>query len=166
MDVKKLLYRYKQFGEAQRTAEITLSTLKERHSRQDRDENWWIRSNLPKNIIESGYITEEDIQGKIKYLEWVIAELTRIRDAIERAAKTINDDQRELIELRYFEGRTVTYICDKLKIGDNKYHYLHRTALEGMQTVLNPLCIDDVTLTALLFSPYGERLKESKRKVK
>jgi DNA-directed RNA polymerase specialized sigma subunit len=163
MDAKKILYKYKQFGEAKKTAEITIKTLDERHKRQGVDENWWIKSNLPKNLIESSFIEEEDILGKIEYLKWVISELDRMIDAIHRATKTLNKEQREIIELRYFDGQTVTYICNETCIGNNKYSYLHRTALEAMQTVLNPLCISDEYLDMLLFSPYGERMKEVMR---
>jgi DNA-directed RNA polymerase specialized sigma subunit len=160
VDAKKILYKYKQFGEAKKTAEITIKTLQERHNRQGVDENWWIRGNLPSNAIESDFLNEEDILGKIDYLNWVISELDRIMDAIHRACKTLNKEQREIIELRYFDGHTVTHICIETSIGNNKYNYLQKTALEAMQTVLNPLCISDEYLDMLLFSPYGERLKE------
>jgi DNA-directed RNA polymerase specialized sigma subunit len=163
LDAKKLLYKYKQFGEAKNTAEKTIRTLQERHKRQGVDENWWIRSNIPKNTVETDFIEEEDILGKIRYLEWVISELDRITDATQRAVKTLNKEQQEIIELRYFEGQTVTYICEKINAKNNKYSYLHRTALEAMQTVLNPLCISDEYLDMLLFSPYGERMKEVSR---
>lgn len=163
MDAKKLLYKYRQFGEAHCTAEITLKALMERHSRQGADENWWIRCNLPKNVLENGYLSEEDTQGKISYLEWVISVLAQISNAIDRAIGTLNKEQRALIEQRYFEGQTITFICDSFRIGDNKYHYLHRTALEAIQTVLNPLCIDDVVIDALLFAPMGQRLREAQR---
>jgi DNA-directed RNA polymerase specialized sigma subunit len=163
MDAKKLLYKYKQFGEAKNTATKTIEILQERHKRQGVDENWWIRSNMPKNAPESDFLEEEDILGKIRYLEWVISELDRIIDATQRAVKTLNKEQREVIELRYFDSQTVTYICVEKSIGNNKYSYLHRTALEAMQTVLNPLCISDEYLDMLLFSPYGERMKEISR---
>lgn len=163
MDAKKLLYKYKQFEEAKKTAEITIATLQERHKRQGVDENWWIRGNLPSNAIESDFLNKEDILGKIDYLKWVVSELDRIIDATQRAVKTLNKEQREIIELRYFYGNTVTHICNETSISNNKYGYLHRTALEGMQTVLNPLCIDDAQLDALLFSPYQEKIKEVSR---
>lgn len=163
LDAKKILYKYKQFGEAKKTAETTIRTLEERNKRQGQDENWWIRGSLPSNKIESDFINEENVRGKIEYLEWVIKELDRIMDAIRRATKTLNKEQREIIELRYFDGHTVTHICNETSISNNKYGYLHRTALEGMQTVLNPLCIDDAQLDALLFSPYQEKIKEVSR---
>lgn len=165
MSARKILYKYKQFKEAKRTAEITINSLKERYKRIGADENWWIRSNLPTNVVELDILHQEDVAGKVEYLQWVMGELDRIIDAVQRATNTLNDEQRKVIDLRYFNGQTVTYICQEMNIGDNKYHYLHRTALEAMQTVLNPLCIDDEYLDMLLFTPYGERLREANRKI-
>lgn len=166
MDTKKILYKYKQLIEARRTGEITIRTLQERYNRMGVDENRWIRGNLPKNPIEAEFLFEEDLLAKIDFIKGIISEFDRIMDAIDRGVATLNEEQRAIIEFRYFEGLPVACVCTKLAIGENKYHALHRTAIDAMRTVLNPLCIDDAYLDALLFSPYTERFREANRKVK
>lgn len=158
IDVKKLLYRNKQMSEARRNALIAVDTLEERERRYRQDENWYIRGSLPSNGIESSYINEEDTVGKIKHLRWIVGELNTIIDAVSRAAMTLNEEQRELIQLRYFEDNTVVYVCGKLHIKENKYDYTHRIALKAITACLNPLCITEVFLDSLLFSPYKERI--------
>ncbi|MED1948981.1 hypothetical protein [Brevibacillus centrosporus] len=164
MDAKKILYKYKQFGEAKRTAEITIKTLEERNSRKGADENWWIRGSLPKNVVEAAFLKEEDLAARVDYLQWMISELNRIIDAVERAKDTLNEEQQEIIDRRYFKGQSVTQIQTEMRVSHNKYNYLHKESLESMQLVLTPLCIDDAFLDMLIFTPYSERFEEANRK--
>ncbi len=168
IDVKKLLYKNKQMAEARRNALIAIDSLEERERRYRSDENWYIRSSLPSNRIETEFIQEEDTVGKIRHLKWIVGELNTIIDAISRAALTLNDDQRQLIQLRYFDDNTVIYVCGKMHIKEHKYNYVQRIALESMTACLNPLCITEQYLDSLLFSPYKERLGavEKQRKIK
>jgi DNA-directed RNA polymerase specialized sigma24 family protein len=168
IDVKKLLYKNKQMSEARRNALIAVDTLEERDRRYQQDENWFIRSSLPSNRVESEFIAEEDTVSRIKHLRWVVGELNIIIDAVSRASMTLNEDQRELIHIRYFDDNTVVYVCEKMHIKDTKYNYTHRIALEAMTACLNPLCITEQYLDSLLFSPYKERLNNlnKPRKIK
>lgn len=166
IDVKKLLYKKKQITEARHNALITINTLEERNRRYRQDENWWIRGTTPSNIVESEFLKEEDTVGRIEYLRWIVSELNVIIDAVGRAAQTLNDEQRELITLRYFDDNTVTYVCQEMHIKENKYDYTHRIALRSITACLNPLCITEEHLDGLLFSPYNERLKSLPRQRK
>lgn len=163
VDVKKLLYKKKQITEARHNALIAINTLEERYRRYRVDENWWIRGSAPSNIVESEFLKEEDTVGRIEYLRWIVSELNVIIDAVSRAAQTLNDEQRELIAIRYFDDSTVTYVCEKMHIKENKYNYTHKIALEAMTACLNPLCITEEHLDGLLFAPYKERLKSLPR---
>lgn len=163
IDVKKLLYKKKQITEARHNALIAINTLEERNRRYRTDENRWIRGGLPSDPVFNEFVQEEDTIGRIEYLRWIVSELNIIIDAVTRAAQTLNDEQRELITLRYFDDNTVVYVCDKMHIKENKYNYTHKIALMAMTACLNPLCITEEHLDGLLFAPYKERLKSLPR---
>lgn len=158
IDVKKLLYKKKQITEARHNALIAINTLEERYRRHRADVNWFIRGSAPSNVIESDFIQEEDTVGRIEYLRWIVSELNVIIDAVSRAAQTLNEEQRLLITLRYFDDNTVTHVCQEMHIKENKYDYTHRIALKAITACLNPLCITEEHLDSLLFKPYTERL--------
>jgi DNA-directed RNA polymerase specialized sigma24 family protein len=158
VDVKKLLYKSKQLAEARRNALTAIDSLEERSRRYRQDENWYIRGSAPSNPVLATCIQEEDTVGRIDYMRWVVKELNIIIDAISRAAQTLNQEQRQLITLRYFDDNTVTYVCGEMHIKENKYNYTHRIAIEAMGACLNPLCITEEYLDSLLFSGYKLRL--------
>lgn len=154
IDVKKLLYKSKQLAEARRNALTAIDSLEERDRRYRRDDNWYIRGTTMSDPVANVITQEEDTLGRIEYMRWVVRELNTIIDAISRAAQTLNDEQRNLITLRYFNDNTVTYVCGEMHIKENKYNYTHKIALEAMGTCLNPLCITEEFLDSLLFSGY------------
>lgn len=157
MEIRKLLYKTKQLEQARQNALIAITTLEERERRYRNDVNFYIRSTKKSDPVLKELITEEDTISKIEFVKWVVAELNIIIDAISRAAATLNQEQRELIQLRYFEDNSVAYVCERLCMRQNKYNYTHRIALRSMEACLNPLCITEEQLDMLLFAPYGAR---------
>lgn len=157
VDIKKLLYKTKQMEQARHNALIAIQTLEQREQRMGNDVNWYIRGSGHSNPVMSRYLMLEDSLERIARLVWIVEELNIIIDAISRAHMTLNDEQRELIKLRYFDDEPVISVCMKMHMKETKYHHMHKIALKAMEACLNPLCITEQFMDALLFTPYQER---------
>lgn len=158
MDTRKLLYKSKQMSQARQNALIAIDTLEDRDRRYRNDLNWFIRGSVPSDRTANVVISEEDTVSKIEYLRWIVRELNVIIDAISRAAATLNPELHELIKLRYFDDGSVTAVTMKMGISESAYNHKHGIALKAMTACLNPLCITEEHLDALLFEPYKKRL--------
>lgn len=162
LDVKKLLYKYKQFIEARRNAMISIQNLNERHRNSRSDENWFIRGGGTVSIpTEEELLFEEKTVERIGHLESVVRELTTLLDAIERGVNTLNKDQQELIRLRYFDDNTVPFVQMRLNLSEYKYHHLHRVALESMTLCLGALYVDDASIDRMIFAPLQVRYEST-----
>jgi RinA family phage transcriptional activator len=162
IDVKKLLYRYKQFVEAKRNAEASLHYLQNEYVRHRTDENWYIRGvGVPSNITESTVLIQEDTARRIGIIKEVIGQLADVIETVERASNTLNDECRTLVQLRYFDDKKPEAVRMKMGLTETPYFHIQRIALENMSKCFSTKLWTDEYLDQLLFIPLMDRFKNT-----
>jgi DNA-directed RNA polymerase specialized sigma24 family protein len=159
IDVKWLLYKYHQLQEAKRNAE----RLIEYHKRREEsfgDVNWFLKGSggLPYSRTEMTVMKDYEAVAQLVLLEGYLKDVNFLVDAIDNAWRTLNQEQRNLIRMRYFEDKGVDDVATDMHIDLRKYYRVHSIAIEGMTICLGATCqMMDIEQIVNQLAPKKER---------
>lgn len=94
-------------------------------------------TNAISNSVESEVVKRDDNQ-RAKCIQKKIKKLQRQKQKIENALEALSDDQREIVELKYFKQRSLRWICNEKKIHEVT---LSRKRKEIIEKYIIPLVV-------------------------
>lgn len=139
IDVKKLLYKYPKLVVALANINASMNRLHKQYpscTPRYSDEIQG-RGGIPHSQTERFALLNLELEEQRQQLEWDADEHQYVINLVKTAIETLDERQKEIIKLCYFEGREPVTVSMMMNLSLSRFYHLHALALTGFEDCLN-----------------------------